>query len=140
MRLLTLGELVFEGKGTVTNQRTVKSEKGGEKMEASFIRKGKLKGIDVINSGTFWTIPIEGGAFYGEAKGTFTTTDGEIVSYTAQGLGRPISDNKLRFTGSDFLYASHDGKFSHLNNTVGVFEVEVDTQTGDITGKTFEWK
>jgi hypothetical protein len=50
------------------------------------------------------------------------------------------SDGKLRFTGSDFLYASSEGKFGHLNNTVGVFEVEVNNQTGDTKGKTFEWK
>ena len=55
-------------------------------------------------------------------------------------MGRLISDGKLRFTGSDFLYTSPEGKFGHFNNTVGVFEVEVDNQTGDITGKTFEWK
>ncbi|MDQ4073067.1 MAG: hypothetical protein M3162_02045 [Thermoproteota archaeon] len=137
---MTLGELVFEGKGKVTSQRSVKSEKGEEKMEASFIRKGKLKGMDVTNSGTFWTMPIGGGAFYGEAKGVFTTGEGETITYTAQGLGRYISESKLRFTGSDFLYTSSTGNLSHLNNTVGVFEVEVDTHTGEITGKTFEWK
>ena len=49
-------------------------------------------------------------------------------------------DGKLRFTGSDLLYAHPEGKFGHLNNTVGLFEVEVNNQTGDIKGKTFEWK
>ncbi|MDQ4073828.1 MAG: hypothetical protein M3162_05920, partial [Thermoproteota archaeon] len=88
----------------------------------------------------FWTMPIEGGAFYGEAKGDFTTDEGETITYTAQGLGRYISESKLRFTGSDFLYTFPAGNLGHLNNTVGVFEVEVDIQTGEITGKTFEWK
>ncbi len=55
-------------------------------------------------------------------------------------MGRFTSDGKIRFTGSDFLYAPSEGMFGHNNNTVGVFEVEVDNQTGDITGKTFEWK
>ena len=137
---MALGELVFEGKGKVTSQRVLDIVKGGAKVEASFIRTGKLKGTDVTNTGTFWSIPVEGDAFYGEAKGIFTTTDGEIITYTAQGMGRMTGDGKLRFTGSDFLYAPSEGKFGHLNNTVGVFEVEVDNQTGDITGKTFEWK
>lgn len=135
-----MGELVFEGRGKVTGQRVLDIVKGGAKIEASFIRTGKMKGIDVTNTGTFWSIPIEGGAFYGEAKGIFTTADGEIVTYTAQGLGRFIGDGKLRYTGSDFLYSQSEGKLGNLNNTVGVFEVEVDSQTGDITGKTFEWK
>jgi hypothetical protein len=38
------------------------------------------------------------------------------------------------------LYTTPEGKFGPLNNMVGVFEVEVDNKTGDITGKTFEWK
>ena len=37
--------------------------KGGAKIEASFIRTGKMNGIDVTNTGTFWSIPIEGGFF-----------------------------------------------------------------------------
>lgn len=63
-----MGELVFEGKGKVTGQRVLDIVKGGAKIEASFIRTGKMKGIDVTNTGTLWSIPIEGGAFYGEAK------------------------------------------------------------------------
>ncbi len=76
-----------------------------------------MKGIDVTNTGTFWSIPIESGTYYGEAKGIFTTADGEIVTYTAQGLGRFTADGKLRFTGSDFLYAPCEGKLGYLDNT-----------------------
>ena len=137
---MTLGELVFEGRGKVTGQRVLDIVKGGAKIEASFIRTGKMKGIDVTNTGTFWSIPIEGGAFYREAKDIFTTTDGKIIAHTAQDMGRLTRGGKVRFTGSDFLYAPSEGKFGYLNNTVGVFEVEADNQTGDIMGKTFEWK
>ena len=65
---MTLGELVFEGKGKVTSQRVLDIVKGGAKVEASFIRTGKIKGTDVTNTGTFWSIPVEGGAFYGAAR------------------------------------------------------------------------
>ena len=65
---MALGELVFEGKGKVTSQRVLDIVKGGAKVEASFIRTGKIKGTEVTNTGTFWSIPVEGGAFYGEAK------------------------------------------------------------------------
>lgn len=63
-----------------------------------------------------------------------------MVTYTTQGLGRFTENGIIRFTGSDFLYTASEGKFGSLNNMVGVFEVEVNNQTGDITGKTFEWK
>jgi hypothetical protein len=46
----------------------------------------------------------------------------------------------IKIYGSDFLYTSPKGKFGQLNNMVGVFEAEVENQTGDNTGKTFEWK
>ena len=137
---MALGKLVFEGKSKVTSQRVLDIVKGGSKIEASFIRTGKMNGFDVTNTGTFWSIPLEGGVFYGEAKGIFTTRQGDIVTYTAQDLGRFTENGILRFTGSDLLYAAAEGKFGSLNNMVGVFEVEVNNQTGDITGKTYEWK
>jgi hypothetical protein len=136
---MTLGNLVFEDKGKVTSQRVLDIVKGGAKIEASFIRTGKMNGIDVTNTGTFWSIPIEGGVFYDGAKGTFTTIEGDLVTYSAQGMCRFTDNGILRFTGSDFFYTTTEGKFKSLNNMVGVFEVEVNNQTGDITGKTFEW-
>jgi hypothetical protein len=78
-------------------------KKGREKIEASSIGKGKLKRVIVTNSGTCWTMPIGGNAFYVEAKGVFTTSGGKTITYTAQGLCRYIIE-KLRFTGSDFIY------------------------------------
>ena len=99
-----------------------------------------MNGFDVTNTGTFWSIPLEDGIFYGEAKGIFTTIEGDIVIYMPQGLDRFTENSILRFTGSDFLYTAAEGKFGSLYNMVGVLEVEVNSQTGDITGKTFERK
>ena len=82
---------------------------------------------------------LEWGVFYGEAKGIFITIQGDMVTYTAQGLDRFTENGILWFTGSDFLYAASEGKFVTLKNMVGVFEVEESNQSGDITGKTFEW-
>ncbi len=59
---------MFEGKGKVTSQRVLDIVKGGTKIEASFIRTGKINGIDVTNTGTFWSIPIEGGVFMERQK------------------------------------------------------------------------
>ncbi len=73
-------------------------------------------------------------------KASLPTLVAKYITYTAKGMGRLTSDGKLRFTGSDFLYATSEAKFGHLNNSMGVFEVEVDNQTGDITRKTSEWK
>jgi hypothetical protein len=41
---------------------------------------------------------------------------------------------------NQILYILFNGKFRTLVNTVGIFGVEVDTHTAEITGKTFEWK
>ena len=49
---MALGKLVFEGKGKITRQRVLDIVKGGAKIEALFIRPGKMNGFDVTNTGT----------------------------------------------------------------------------------------
>lgn len=51
--------------------------------------------IDVTDLGTYWTIPITGGALYGEGQGLLATTDGQIATWTALGRAFYCSKNNM---------------------------------------------
>ena len=60
------------------------------------------------------------------------------------GVGKYSSGQQQQtvWRGSAFYQSSSssDGKFSFLNNTVGVFETEVDNDSGNVIQKVWEWK
>jgi hypothetical protein len=79
------------------------------------------------------------GSLYGQGQGIITTKDGDVATWTGQGIGHFTQDGKLRFHGSLFYSTRSTGKLAFLKNMVGVFSYEVDT-AGKTTGKVWEWK
>jgi hypothetical protein len=134
---MALGDLIVEDKGKITGQRVLDSN--GPKTEASMTMEGTYNGVDTVEVATYWSVPRDGGAMYGEGQGVITSKDGkETASWTGQGIGR-MESGKVRFCGSIFFRTSSSGKLSFLNNTVGVFEFEAN-QEGDCSSKVWEWK
>ena len=138
-----LGEQIGEEKGKVTGQRvlTITDEDGTPKIETTFSSNAKFKGIDTINTVTYWSVPRPGGMLYGEAKGVVMSKDGtgEVVTFTAYGVGRFTSPGKIRFHGSVYYRTTSTGKLAFLNNVVGLFEHDLDEQ-GNASSKIWEWK
>lgn len=64
--------------------------------------------------------------------------DSEMATFTGEGIGR-ITNNGVKWRGAIFYRTASTGKLSILNNVVGVFEVEVDSE-GNFTEKVWEWK
>lgn len=138
-----LGEQIGEEKGKVTGQRvlTITDEDGTPKIETTFSSNAKFKGIDTINTVTYWSVPRPGGMLYGEAKGVAMSKDGtgEVVTFTAYGVGGFTSPGKIRFHGSVYYRTTSTGKLAFLNNVVGLFEHDLDEQ-GIASSKIWEWK
>jgi hypothetical protein len=137
---MALGELIIEDRGKITGQRVIDVE--GPKIETSFTMRGKYKGQEGTNMGTYCSVMTEGeeGTMYGEGQGVLTTKDGQgMATWTGQGIGRFTSPGKISFRGSLFFRAHSGGKLSSLNNIVGVFEYEVDEE-GNCSSKVWEWK
>jgi hypothetical protein len=79
---------------------------------------------------------------YGRGKGVINminTQDGEIATYTGEGIGRFDASGLLTWRGAIFFHTSSDGKLGFLDNKVGVFEAQVDSQ-GNFADKTWEWE
>ncbi len=136
---MVLGELIIEDRGKVIGQRVLDVE--GPKLETSFTAKGKYKGEEVTDIGTYCSI-MRGEVMYGEGRGVLTTKDGkEMATWTGQGIGRFTGAGKISVRGSLFFRttSTNGGKLSFLNNLVGVFEYEEDEQ-GNNSSKVWEWK
>jgi hypothetical protein len=64
-----LGEQIGEDKGKVTGQRVLDiDESGTPKIETTFSTNAKFKGIDTVNTVTYWTVPRPGGCYTGKQK------------------------------------------------------------------------
>ena len=131
-----LGEQIKELKGKVTGQRVLDIE--GPMIEVSISARGSAKGIPINGSITYVTRPSSPGVLHGKGQGILMSEESEMVTFTAEGIGR-ITPDGISWRGAVFLRAGTTGKLAFLNEMVGIFEVEVDTE-GNFLEKTWELK
>ena len=133
-----LGDLFYQAKGRITSKRVLDLE--GPKIESSYFLEGKMTGeIEVVEIGTFTTIPTSDDTFFVDGKDIVTVKGGnEIATVKAQGISKHKDSSKI-ISGSNFYRSSKTGKLSFLNNLVGVHEATVDID-GNILYKVWEWK
>lgn len=133
-----LGNLFYEAKGRITSKRVLDLE--GPKIESSYFLEGKMREIEVLEIGTFTSVPISDGVFFIEGKDIVTVkeSDDEMVTVKAEGISKLKGSSKV-VSGSNFYRSSKTGKLSFLNNLVGVHEAAVDNN-GNILYKVWEWK
>lgn len=130
-----LGEMIGELRGKITGHRVLSVE-CCPKIESSFQDKGTILGVEVTSMGTFWTIIKEDGMLYGEGQGVLFA-DGDIVTLTAQGIGK-MKGNGAEWKASVYFDTSSE-KLVNLNNIVGVAEFDVDEEENTHI-KIWEWK
>ena len=133
-----LGDLFYEAKGRITSKRVLDLE--GPKIESSYFLEGKMREIEVLEIGTFTSVPISDGVFFIEGKDIVTVkeSDDEMVTVKAEGISKLKGSSKV-VSGSNFYRSSKTGKLSFLDNLVGVHEATVDND-GNILYKVWEWK
>jgi hypothetical protein len=132
-----LGELIGETKGKISNRNVVSVE--GPTIETTVASSGTLKGVQVNEILTYVASPSSKGILHGIGRGVINTQDGEIATFTGEGIGRFDASGLLTWRGAIFFHTSSEGKLEFLNNKVGVFEAQVDSQ-GNFADKTWEWE
>ena len=137
-----LGDLFYEAKGRITSKRVLELE--GPRTESSYFLEGKMIGeIEVVETGTFTSIPTSDGVYFVEGKDIVTVKGSinEMATVKAQSISKLIRDSSSSkvVSGSNFYRSSNTGKLSFLNNLVGVHEASVDND-GNIIYKVWEWK
>jgi hypothetical protein len=88
-----LGESIGEMKGKISSQRVIDVD--GPNMETNVSASGSLKGVLVNETLTYVASPSSNGVLHGVGNGIIMTSDGEIVTYTGEGIGRFDSSNTL---------------------------------------------
>ena len=136
-----LGDLFYQAKGRITSKRVLDLD--GPKIENSYFLEGKMKGeIEVVEIGTFISIPTSDDAYFIEGKDIVTVKGSnsvdEMATVKAQGISK-LKDSSKVVSGSNFYRSSNNGKLSFLNNLVCVHEATVDND-GNIIYKVWEWK
>jgi hypothetical protein len=135
-----LGEQIAESKGKIIGQRVLDVE--GPTIETSVSVSGSMKGTQVKETLTFEgkpTTTTSKGVLYGKGNGVIMAGESELATYTGEGVGRVSSSGSIYWRGSIFYSTSSNGVLSFLNNLIGVFEVEIDTE-GNFSEKIWEWK
>ncbi len=120
--------LIIEEQGKITNQRVLEVHPHPV-IESTFVANSTILGdISGRDLGTYWATLYPNGSVHGEGHGINTATNGEFVTWTAEGVGNmnPVGD--VRFEGSLFFHTSSEGELSYLNNKVGFFDYEVDSE------------
>jgi hypothetical protein len=79
------------------------------------------------------------GILHGKGMGVIMAGESEAATYTGEGIGRVSSSGGVSWRGSIFLSTPSTGKLSFLNNMIGLFEAEIDSE-GNFADKIWEWK
>jgi hypothetical protein len=138
---LTLGNPFLEEKGKVIVQRVIGITNGLPRIETSFAANDIINGnIAAREIGSYVTAPRpNSNILSGEGQGVITTKDGEMATWTGQGIGHFTSDGKIVFIGSLFFTTTSTTKLAFLNNMVGIFQYQADT-SGNTSAKVWGWK
>jgi hypothetical protein len=132
-----LGEFIGELKGKITSQRVLSVD--GPRMETSISASGTLRGTQVTETLTYVASQTSKGVLHGIGNGLIMSTEGDLITYTGEGIGKFESSGTLNWRGAIFFTTESTGRLSSLNNLVGVFEAQVDAK-GNFSDRTWEWK
>ncbi|MCS4538123.1 MAG: hypothetical protein HYY67_04610 [Thaumarchaeota archaeon] len=136
---MALGEMLGEERGKITGTRVLPSDGQGPKIETSFQASGKILGVEHSDIGTYLSVMRPSGVIYGEGQGVIMTKDGETVSWTGSGVGKPTGRGAAARFSYSITYQTMSQRLARLNSVVGVGEYEAD-ENGNTYSKTWEWK
>lgn len=134
-----LGELFSEDQGKITGIRVLPAAGQDPQVEVSFQASGQIFGVDFTEIATYQSTLTPAGFMRGTGQGILTTNDGELVTWTGEGIGKPKGKGFAASWRGSVYYQTSSQRLSNLNGICAVFEHEVD-ETGNAKSKVFEWK
>jgi hypothetical protein len=136
---IMLGEMIGEEQGRITATRVLPFDGTAMKVEVSFQGSGTLVGVETTNMGTYISTLMPNGTYNGVGQGIVMTKDGEMLTWTGTGVGKPTGKGMAaRWRGSLCIQTSSQ-RFAKLNEIATLFEYDVD-ENGNTTDKLWEWK
>lgn len=97
-------------------------------FEDKCIEKGTIKGIGkIVNEETFLNTVIENKSVFGQGKGTISTEDNQSSIKWSSYDANLVKGGYPGYRGIIYFDSTMDDKFVFLNNTVGIYESDLDT-------------
>lgn len=134
-----LGELFAEDHGKVTGIRVLPAEGQAPQVEVSFQASGRIFGVGYTEMATYQSTLTPAGFMRGKGQGILTTEDGELVTWTGEGIGKPKGKGSAASWRGAVYYQTSSQRLAELNGICAVFEHEVD-ETGNAKSQIYEWK
>src|SRR5205823_3433649 len=101
---------------------------GLNRIELTFQTAGTILGTKFSNTGTVVSSATPAGVLRSEGNGVAITVDGEIISWTFQGVGTPTGANLAGKFRGIVLFQTPSQKLARLNILCVVVEAETDEQ------------
>jgi hypothetical protein len=133
-----LGEKIGEEQGKITGLRVLSVDWGIPKTEVTFQSQGTILGINYTNIGTYNQVSRPNGMVSGDGRGVITTVEGEVATWSGQGIGIPGEQGAISFRGALYIQTQSE-KLARLNRVVVVYEFEADADMA-LKGILWEWK
>ncbi len=134
-----LGEMLGESSGKTLGVRVLPTEGQQVKMEVSVQGSGKLLGVEITDTATYWQTLRPGSVLYGEGHAVIMTKDNEIADFIGFGVGRPTGPSPAAHYGVCGSFQTASKKLSRLNSVATVMEYDV-AEDGSYHWKLWEWK
>ncbi len=134
-----LGELLGESSGKTTGIRVLSTKGQEAKTEVSLQGSGKLLGVEITETATYWQTVRPGGVLYGEGRALMMTKDNEVADFTGFGVGKPTGPSPAAHYGVCGSFQTASKKLSLLNRVAIVMEFDV-AEDGSYHWKLWEWK
>jgi hypothetical protein len=131
-----LGDKVGQESGQVIGTRVLASDTA-PKMETTFQMQGSLLGVEIMDTGTYWTMLRADGTLYGEGSGIVMTAEGP-ATWKGAGVGHPTGEGMgATFRGAIYFETS-SASLDRLNHCAAVYEFAVDAD-GKCRSDVWEW-
>ena len=138
-----LGEKLGEYTGKMIGVRVLGTDghhhNHGPRMEVTIQQTGSILGVEGNDIGTYESCLQTGGHMTGKGQGITTTKDGEIITWTATGIGRPTGKGNAANWRGSIQYQTTSTKLAKLNGTCCIFEHDVD-EKGEGKSRVYEWR
>ena len=123
-----------------SNSIVLSVEEGKTKTIDSYTATGNLKNVgNVTEKSTFITTYQSGGNIStSTGSDIIMTTDGEIVTYIAQDIGKIDKNGTETYRGVAIFQTDSDGKLAFLDNIIGLYEYKY-WVNGTKSGSIWQW-
>lgn len=134
-----LGERIGDGVGEMTGLRVLPPINGQPRLEVSFRQSGTILGVHMDDMGTYESTARPDGTFAGRGQGVSMTEDGEILTWSGEGVGTPQGRVGAMAWRGAVYYRTQSQKLAKLNGMAVLYEFDTD-ESNKVQATLYEWK